>query len=98
MSKEKTVRLMIRANAYPEQVAAFRAFIQDSATAIQENPTCLKFEAYADVKKPSQFTLVEQWQDQAALDANSASPLMAPLRENRTKWFKSIDVEVVEAL
>jgi quinol monooxygenase YgiN len=66
-----SLRLVINIAAAPgkggELAAAFRARCQEVAA----EPGCLQFEAFQSVLDPDRLTLLELWEDEAALAAHA---------------------------
>jgi quinol monooxygenase YgiN len=79
------IRLIITIGAAPgkggELAEAFRARCED----VGREPGCLQFEAFQSVVDPDKLTLMELWEDEAALDAHrkanaSRAPFPSGLR------------------
>ncbi len=57
--------------------------IADSIRAEEGN---LRYEYYFPMNDPEMVLLIDEWKDQAALDAHHASPMMARIAELREKY------------
>ena len=68
--------------------AAFAAEMEESgiADAIRREDGNLGYRYFQPLDDPETVLLVDSWQDQAALDAHHASPMMARLAELREKY------------
>ncbi len=66
------------------------AFVRDmietgTVAAIRAEPGNLRYEYYLCVEDPETVLLIDSWQDQAAIDAHHASPMMATIAALRDK-------------
>lgn len=98
MTNNEEVRLIVHQVAYPDQIDAVKALMTSLIEPTRRNPACLDFQVLQNQKEPEKFTLLEHWQNAAAVQANGASPAMAPFRAQKDKLFKSLDAEFVTAL
>ena len=102
---------MITVNLYyTGEHGAARAFAEEMlqsgvAAAIRAEEGNLRYEYFFPMDDPETVLLIDQWQDQAAIDAHHASPMMgkiASLREKydlhmRVERFVSDDVGMLES-
>ncbi len=82
-----SVRLVISLQATAGNGAKLAAAMADRCREVQKEPGCLQFEVFQSAVNPDNLTLLELWQDQAALDVHAArnasqpaNPAMAGLR------------------
>jgi quinol monooxygenase YgiN len=73
--------------ANPGKGAELAASMKQRCLEVQKEPGCLQFEVFQSALDPDKLTLLELWQDQAALDvhagvnaARPADPAAAALR------------------
>lgn len=64
-----------------------------TAAAIRGEDGNLKYEYFFPMQDPETVLLIDSWQDQAALDAHHASPMMAEIAALREKYGLSMRVE-----
>jgi quinol monooxygenase YgiN len=67
----------------------------DSGTvaAIRTEAGNLRYEYYQSFDDPETILLIDQWRDQAAIDAHHASPMMAEIARLREKYDLHMTVE-----
>lgn len=53
----------------------------------------LRYEYFFPMEDPETVLLIDSWQDQAAIDAHHASPMMARITELRNKYDLHMKVE-----
>jgi quinol monooxygenase YgiN len=68
------MRILMRLVAKPENVAALRAVVLAVAGPARQEPGCRGYQVLQNSSDPCEFTLVEDYVDQAALDAHLAAP------------------------
>lgn len=66
-----SVRLIIKMTAAPGKAAALAKSYKARCEEIMKEPGCEQFEVFQSVVNPDNFTLLEHWVDQAALDAHA---------------------------
>ena len=76
---------------YTGENGAARAFAEEMeatgvADAIRSEPGNVRYRYFQPLDDPECVLLVDAWEDQAALDAHHASPMMARLAELRDKY------------
>jgi quinol monooxygenase YgiN len=79
------LRLIISLNAAPGKGAEFAAAFKTRCEEVMTEPGCLQFELFQSALDPDRFTLLELWEDEAALEAHgkmnaTRAPLPAGLR------------------
>ena len=74
---------------------AFAEEMESSGTAalIRAEEGNLRYQYYFPMDDPETVLLIDSWQDQAAIDAHHASPMMARLAALREKYDLHMDVE-----
>ena len=83
---------MITVNLYyTGRDGAARRFAQEMeqsgvAAAIRAEEGNLRYEYYLPMADPETVLLIDQWRDQAALDAHHASPMMGQIAALREKY------------
>ena len=73
-----SVRLVIEINAKPGKGAELAKLQAERCLEVQKEPGCLQFEIFQSALNPDKLTLLELWQDQAALDVHAARNASAP--------------------
>jgi quinol monooxygenase YgiN len=79
------LRLVININAAPGKGAEFAAAFKTRCQEVMTEPGCLQFEIFQSALDPDRLTLLELWEDEAALAAHgkmnaTRAPLPAGLR------------------
>jgi len=79
------VRLIITINAAPGKGAEFAEAMRGRCQEVMTEPGCQQFEVFRSALDPDKLTLLELWEDEAALEAHSRmnatrAPLPAGLR------------------
>ena len=75
-----------------------RAFAEEmvssgTAAAIRAEDGNLRYEYFFPMEDPETVLLIDQWRDQAAIDAHHASPMMAQIAALREKYDLHMKVE-----
>ena len=83
---------------YTGKGGAARKFAEEMTTsgtvaAIRAEPGNLRYEYYQSLDDPETVLLIDSWQDQAAIDAHHASPMMATIAALREKYDLHMTVE-----
>ena len=90
---------MITVNLYYTGAnGAARAFAEEMvssgvAAAIRAEDGNLRYEYFFPMEDPETVLLIDQWRDQAAIDAHHASPMMARIAALREKYDLHMTVE-----
>jgi quinol monooxygenase YgiN len=79
------LRLIITINAAPGKGAEFAEAFKGRCREVMTEPGCLQFEVFQSALDPDKLTLLELWEDEAALAAHAKmnatrAPLPAGLR------------------
>lgn len=90
---------MITVNLYYKGTnGSARAFAQEMeasgiAEAIRAESGNLRYQYFQPLDDPEMVLLIDSWEDQAAIDAHHASPMMKQLAELREKYDLHMTVE-----
>ena len=90
---------MITVNLYYSgKNGAARAFAEEMTrsgvvSAIRAEEGSLRYEYFFPMDDPETVLLIDQWRDQAAIDAHHASPMMARIAALREKYDLHMKVE-----
>ncbi len=90
---------MITVNLYYSgKNGAARAFAEEMVrsgvvAAIRAEEGSLRYEYFFPMDDPETVLLIDQWRDQAAIDAHHASPMMARIAALREKYDLHMKVE-----
>ena len=93
-----TARLFI----HPENVTDFIEAAKSMIDSSNAEPGCISYMLYQDPYDQTQLILVEEWKDQAAIDAHFAMPYFIAFGPKTSDWrsqpteVKIFDVKVVE--
>jgi quinol monooxygenase YgiN len=68
------MRVLMRLVAKPDNVSALRAVVVAVAGQARQEPGCRGYQVLQNSADPCEFTLVEDYVDQAALDAHLTAP------------------------
>ena len=85
-----SLRLIITLAAAPGKGAEFAEAFKSRCAEVMTEPGCEQFEVFQSALDPDKLVLLEQWADQAALDAHAKmnqtrSPLPAGLSAGRAE-------------
>ena len=83
---------------YTGKNGAARKFAEEMTTggvvaAIRAEAGNLRYEYYQPLDDPETILLIDSWEDQAAIDAHHASPMMATIAALREKYDLHMTVE-----
>ena len=83
---------------YTGKAGAARKFAEEMTTsgtvaAIRAEAGNLRYEYYQPLDDPETVLLIDSWEDQAAIDAHHASPMMATIAALREKYDLHMTVE-----
>lgn len=74
---QATVKIMARITARAETADSLREILLALVGPSRGEAGCVSYEAFQNQDNPVEFVTVEQWTDQAAVDAHMASPHVA---------------------
>lgn len=69
----QTIRVVARIIAMPEKVDDVRAILMELIEPTCQEEGCIKYELLQNSAEPTDFTFVEEWSSNAALDTHLAS-------------------------
>lgn len=69
-----TLHVVAHIAARPDTVTEAQTLLQGLLEPTRREPGCLRYTLLRNPADPTDFTFVEEWADQAALDAHLASP------------------------
>ncbi|MCS6805681.1 MAG: putative quinol monooxygenase [Acidobacteriota bacterium] len=69
-----TLRVVARIIARPDKVEELRSLLMGLIEPTRKEPGCIAYELLQNKADETDFTFVEEWEDDAALDAHLASP------------------------
>jgi quinol monooxygenase YgiN len=67
---EETLRVIARIKARPEKIDEMRALLAGLVGPTRAEPGCLRYELLHNLADPSDFTFVEEWRDDTALESH----------------------------
>lgn len=70
----QTVRVVARVVAISENVERVKAILMELIEQTRAEEGCIQYQLLQNHAAPTDFTFVEEWTDNAALDAHLASP------------------------
>jgi quinol monooxygenase YgiN len=81
-----TVRVIARIQAKPDKVAEVSRLLQSLVEPTRKEAGCITYELFQNLKDRGDFTFVEEWSSESALEAHAASahieaigPKLAPV-------------------
>ena len=81
------------ARSFAEEMTA-----SGTVAAIRAEEGNLRYEYYQSLDDPETVLLIDSWEDQAAIDAHHASPMMATIAALREKYDLHMTVERFESI
>ena len=67
---EETLKVIARIKARPEKIDEMRALLSGLVGPTRAEPGCLRYELLHNLTDPADFTFVEEWADDAALESH----------------------------
>lgn len=67
---EETLKVIARIKARPEKIDELRALLGGLVEPTRAEPGCLRYELLHNTADPTDFTFVEEWRDDAALESH----------------------------
>ncbi|MEO6222202.1 MAG: putative quinol monooxygenase [Vicinamibacterales bacterium] len=80
MSETATLQVVARVIARPDTVDAVRRILVGMLEPSRGEEGCLIYELLQCLDDPTDFTFVEEWTDESALDRHAASPHIADVQ------------------
>jgi quinol monooxygenase YgiN len=68
------MKVILRLSAKPDKVDELKRILLGLAAPTRKEPGCLSWEIFQNRADPCDFTFVEEWASEAALDAHWATP------------------------
>lgn len=84
-----SIHIIARFNARPDTVEALRPLLVGMLEPTRKEAGCLRYELLNDRDASTTFTFVEEWADQAAIDAHMQTPHLKALVENTAPLLAS---------
>jgi quinol monooxygenase YgiN len=72
--RNQTMQVVARVVALPGHVEALRAVLLELIEPTRKEPGCIQYDLLQNLSDPTDFTFVEKWASNGALDAHLASP------------------------
>ncbi|TBR61464.1 antibiotic biosynthesis monooxygenase [Mastigocladus laminosus UU774] len=69
----KSIRVVARISAHPEKVEELKAVFLELIEPTRQENGCIKYELLQNQSDPTEFTFVEEWTSDEALDAHLGS-------------------------
>ena len=70
---EDPIRVIARITAKPETEDKVKSVLSSLVEPTHQEPGCLHYELLQNYQDPSEFVLIEEWENQAALDSHTAA-------------------------
>ena len=67
---EETLKVIARIKARPEKIDEMRALLSGLVRPTRAEPGCLRYELLHNLTEPADFTFVEEWRDDSALESH----------------------------
>ena len=67
---EETLKVIARIQARPEKIEEMRALLTSLIEPTRAEPGCLRYELLHNLTDPTDFTFVEEWRDDSALESH----------------------------
>ena len=69
-----TIRVVARLIAKPDQIEAVKAVTLSVLEPTRQEPGCLRYELHQNLQDPTDFTFIEEWESEAALETHLQAP------------------------
>jgi quinol monooxygenase YgiN len=73
----QTLHVVARITARPDTIDQVRAILESMIAPTHRETGCIVYELFQNTQDPTDFTFVEEWTDDAALDQHAATPHIA---------------------
>jgi quinol monooxygenase YgiN len=70
----QTLRVVARLTALPDKVDEVAAILSELIEPTRREPGCISYELLQNNSDPTDFTFVEEWESDSALDSHIATP------------------------
>lgn len=74
----------------PEHVDTVMPLYRELVRLTRKEPLCLAYDLFTDQRQPGHFVFIEEWPDQAALDAPAPASISAVWSRRSTPFRKSL--------
>ena len=93
-----SIHIIARFTAKPESVAALRTLLVGMLAPTRQEAGCIRYELLNNTADATDFTFVEEWASQAAIDAHMQTPhLKAVLVDSAPLVACPVDVRLLTA-
>jgi quinol monooxygenase YgiN len=89
------MKVILRLSAKPDEL---KRVLIGLAAPTRKEPGCLSYEIFQNLADPCDFTFVEEWSSDAALDAHRQAPLGGRASPIQTQWLGRGDVTIPRKL
>ena len=94
-----TVKVVLKLNAQPDKLAELRSLLLDLAAQSRKENGCIDYQVLQSSSDPCEFVAIEEWTDNAVLDAHMASPHVgAALAKGPSVLAKNLERAVYSAV
>ncbi|MEB3293899.1 MAG: putative quinol monooxygenase [Synechococcales bacterium] len=69
-----SIRVVAHVIARPDRIDALKAIALSVIEPTRQEVGCLRYELYHNLQDPTDFTFIEEWESEAALDQHLQSP------------------------
>lgn len=70
----QTIRVVAHITARPGKEVEVQSILSGMISPTRQEPGCIQYELLHNLNNPAEFTLLEEWETQAALDDHSTAP------------------------
>jgi quinol monooxygenase YgiN len=68
------MKVILRLTAKPEKVEELKSILMGLVAPTRKEPGCISYEVFQNNADPCDFSFVEEWQDEAAINAHWTTP------------------------
>ncbi|OUC15800.1 MAG: antibiotic biosynthesis monooxygenase [Alkalinema sp. CACIAM 70d] len=69
-----TIRVVAHVIAKPDQIEALKALTLSILEPTRQESGCIQYELHQNLQDPTDFTFIEEWESEAALEAHLQTP------------------------
>lgn len=69
-----TIRVVAHVIAKPDQIEALKALTLSILEPTRQESGCIQYELHQNLQDPADFTFIEEWESEAALEAHLQTP------------------------
>ncbi|PSB05277.1 putative quinol monooxygenase [Merismopedia glauca] len=70
---QTTVRILARMSAFPDRLEEAKALLIGLVEPTRQESGCIRYELLQNLSDPTEFTFIEEWESEAALNAHLSS-------------------------